>query len=335
MGDRDATTAVAHQQPAYLKRAVQHDTCYCGHHVHTVCRLGGGLDIKTGTYHIEEYVGRIPITNKAPELDLALRAAVRAGGAVLNMYRMGFEAPVEKSDGSPVTKADLESHRILVNSLAGTGHAILSEEDTAASMERLDADAVWIIDPLDGTSHFVNGTGEFTIMVALVRRRIPVLGVIFWPSQSTMFVAQRGSGAFRHTLEGWQQITVTKTSMLSECRAVGSKHHLTDTERQFINSLGMASFVSIGSSLKVGMISAGEAEVYVTMTDKMKEWDTAASHCIISEAGGRMTDMYGGDLTYNNRDVYHRHGILATNGEHIHRQILQRFADSGSCATTT
>jgi 3'(2'), 5'-bisphosphate nucleotidase len=92
----------------------------------------------------------------------------------------------------------------------------------------------------------------------------------------------------------------------------------------FIEKLGIKKFTSIGSSLKVGKISSGEAEAYITTTNKMKEWDSAASYCIINEAGGKMTDMLGNDLSYNNKIVNHKNGILATNGL-IHDKILEEF----------
>lgn len=267
---------------------------------------------------------------KAPELDIALRAAVRAGKAVLDIYRRSAAGEAgEKEDGSPITEADLASHHILTGELGRTGHAILSEEEDPAGRtggaDRSKSDTVWIIDPLDGTADFVDRTGEFTIMVALVRKKTPVVGVILWPLASTAFVAQRGLGAFRYSAGGWERISVTGITALPECRAVGSRHHLTGGEKAFIARLGVSSFTSIGSSLKACMVSAGEAEAYITTTDKMKEWDTAASHCIVTEAGGRMTDVRGEELTYNNRDVRHLHGILATNGA-VHERIVNELA---------
>ena len=100
----------------------------------------------------------------------------------------------------------------------------------------------------------------------------------------------------------WEKISVTKISEIPKCRTVGSRHHLSDREKIFIRKLGIEDFTSIGSSLKVGKISSGEAEAYITTTNKMKEWDSAASYCIISEAGGKMTDMLGNDITYNNKE---------------------------------
>lgn len=272
---------------------------------------------------------KIPISNRAPEIDIALKSVIKANKKVLDIYHKGSTKKAkEKKDGTPVTEADLASHQILTRELTQSKHLILSEEQTE-NTDRTNTDTIWIIDPLDGTSHFVNRTGEFTIMVSLVKEKIPILGVILWPLGNTVFVAQKGRGAFRYSKGIWENITVTKTAKLSKCKMVGSKHHLTQKEISFIKKLGVFNFISIGSSLKVGMISSGKADAYITTTDKMKEWDTAASHCIITEAGGKMTDVYGNKLTYNNNDLCHRHGILATNGI-LHEQIIKKFVASES-----
>ena len=161
-------------------------------------------------------------------------------------------------------------------------------------------------------------------MIALIKNKKPILGVISWPTEKTFFVAQKGSGAFRYSNNKWRKISVTTLTELSKCRVVGSRHHLSDKEKSFIKKLGIEDFTSIGSSLKVGKISSGEAEAYITTTNKMKEWDSAASYCIISEAGGKMTDMSGNEITYNNKEVFHQNGILVTNGL-IHDKIVEEF----------
>ncbi len=267
-------------------------------------------------------MNNIPISNKIPELDLAIKAAKEAGNTILKIYEKDFKT-FTKTDNSPVTDADLQSNKIIKEILSVTKHSILSEEDVD-DKNRLSNDMVWIIDPLDGTSDFIDKTGEFTVMIALIENQKPILGVIAWPTEKTLFVAQKNCGAFRYSDNKWEKISVTKISELPKCRTIGSRHHLSDKEKDFIEKIGIKDFTSIGSSLKVGKISSGQAEVYITTTNKMKEWDTAASHCIISEAGGKMTDMLGNELTYNNENVYHQNGILVTNGL-IHEKILREF----------
>ena len=264
----------------------------------------------------------IPISDKIPELDIAIKAAIEAGNAILEIYQKDYKTST-KNDNSPITDADLKSNEVIKEILSQTKHWILSEEDKD-DLDRLSQEIIWIVDPLDGTSDFIDKTGEFTVMISLIKNKKPILGVIGWPTENTLFVAQKGSGAFRFSNEKWEKISVTKISEVSKCRTVGSRHHLSDKEKSFIKKLGIEDFTSIGSSLKVGKISSGEAEAYITTTNKMKEWDSAASYCIISEAGGKMTDMLGNDITYNNKDVYHQNGILVTNGL-VHNKIVEEF----------
>jgi len=264
----------------------------------------------------------IPIADRFPELDIALQAVTEAGNVILEIYREKYETSTKK-DNSPITEADLKSNEVIKKILSKTDHQILSEEDKD-DLSRIHQDKIWIVDPLDGTSDFIDKTGEFTVMIALIKNKKPILGVIGWPTEKTIFAAQEGKGAFRFSENKWRKISVTKISELQNCRAVGSRHHLSDKEKLFIKKLGLKEFTSIGSSLKVGKISSGEAEAYITTTNKMKEWDSAASYCIISEAGGKMTDMFGNDITYNNKIVNHQNGILVTNGL-IHNNILKEF----------
>ena len=264
----------------------------------------------------------IPISDRIPELDIAIKAAIKAGNAILEIYQKDYKTST-KNDNSPITDADLKSNEVIKEILSQTKHWILSEEDKD-DLQRITQETIWIVDPLDGTSDFIDKTGEFTVMISLIKNKKPILGVIGGPTENTLFVAQKGSGAFRFSNEKWEKITVTKISKIPKCRTVGSRHHLSDKEKSFIKKLGIEDFTSIGSSLKVGKISSGEAEAYITTTNKMKEWDSAASYCIISEAGGKMTDMLGNDLTYNNKDVYHQNGILVTNGL-VHNKIIEEF----------
>ena len=267
-------------------------------------------------------MNNIPISNKIPELDIAIKAAQEASNVILKIYEKDYNT-YTKTDNSPVTDADLTSNKIINKVLSNTKYSILSEEDID-DQSRLSKDMIWIVDPLDGTSDFIDKTGEFTVMIALIKNKEPILGVIAWPTEKILFVAQKNCGAFRYSNDKWDKISVTKIENLSKCRTIGSRHHLSDKEKEFIKKIGIKDFSSIGSSLKVGKISSGEAEVYITTTDKMKEWDTAASYCIITEAGGKMTDMLGNELTYNNKNVYHQNGILVTNG-FIHNKIVNEF----------
>ncbi len=120
-------------------------------------------------------MNNIPISNKIPELDIAIKAAQEASNAILEIYQKGYNT-FTKTDDSPVTDADLKSNKIIKEILSITKHSILSEEDID-DQNRLSKDTIWIIDPLDGTSDFIDKTGEFTVMIALVQNKNQFLGL--------------------------------------------------------------------------------------------------------------------------------------------------------------
>ena len=267
-------------------------------------------------------ISELPFKSNLPELGKIIDGVVRAGEKVLEVYETDFSTE-KKDDDSPITQADIESNKILKEVLGQTGITILSEEDVD-DKKRLSDDKIWIIDPLDGTTDFVNRTGEFTIMVGLVEKQKSVLGLIYWPIKKKMYLAESGKGAFRHD-EEWEKIETTMMSEMQNCQALVSRHHLSEKEKKLLDEMEIAVVTSIGSSLKVTEIASGDAEIYLTTTNKMKQWDTCASNCIISEAGGKMTDMSGNDLVYNTEIVNHENGILVTNGL-IHQDALDAIS---------
>lgn len=141
----------------------------------------------------------IPISDKIPELDIAIKAAIEAGKAILEIYQKDYKTST-KNDNSPITDADLKSNEVIKKILSQTKHWILSEEDKD-DLRRLSQETIWIVDPLDGTSDFIDKTGEFTVMISLIKNKKPILGVIGWPTGKTLFAAQKGSGAFKFSNE--------------------------------------------------------------------------------------------------------------------------------------
>jgi len=162
----------------------------------------------------------IPIVDKIPELDVALQAVIEAGNEILKIYGENYETSI-KQDNSPVTEADLKSNEVINRILSKTDHQILSEEDKD-DQSRLLQEIIWIVDPLDGTSDFIDKTGEFTVMIALVKNKKPILGIIGWPVENTIFAAQEGKGAFRYSKNEWREISVTKISEIIQYDAAES-----------------------------------------------------------------------------------------------------------------
>ena len=249
-------------------------------------------------------------------------AIILAGEKIREIYETDFEVK-KKEDNSPITKADLESNKILRSTLEPSGIPILSEEDVD-DKTRLDSEKVWIVDPLDGTQDFVNKTGEFTILVGLVENHIPVMGLVYLPIKKILYLAEREMGAFCYDLQKWEQISVREVIDLKNCLALVSRHHLSGKEKEILDHLEITNTSTIGSTLKVMEISSGRADIYLTTTNKMSQWDTCASNCIISEAGGRMTDISGNELFYNTEAVKHENGLLVTNG-FVHEKAVSKI----------
>ena len=263
-----------------------------------------------------------PFPSKTPNLDDVMDAIIQAGEKVREIYDTDFEVD-KKDDNSPITKADLESNKILKSVLEKTRIPILSEEDVD-DKSRLASKKVWIVDPLDGTQDFVNRTGEFTILVGLVENHVPVMGLVYLPIKKILYFAEKGMGAFCYDLNKWEKISVRKVEEISSCLALVSRHHLSGKERKILDHLGITNTATVGSTLKVMEISSGRGDVYLTTTNKMNQWDTCASWCVISEAGGKMTDVSGKELVYNTEIVKHENGLLVTNG-FVHEMVISKI----------
>lgn len=256
-------------------------------------------------------------------ISLAIEASLLAGKEIMRIYDTQFSHDL-KEDKEPVTEADLASDKIIQRELSKSEFPVLSEE-SADHSDRLNQDKVWIIDPLDGTSDFVNKTGQFSVMIALVENHVPVLGVIYRPVTNEMYIAELGKGAFKRNKDKWEKLYVGNQKDIIKIRTFLSRHHLSEEEKSFLKVLGLSEFIQMGSAgLKIVSIAENKADLYFTMTDKIKQWDTAAGYCIIKEAGGKITDMNGDDLLYNTKDVYHKNGILVTNSL-IHERIVKEY----------
>ena len=265
---------------------------------------------------------KIPFSNPLPETNLAINSVIDAGKTVMKIYNQPFETKI-KSDNSPITEADIASNKIIQKIISTSDYPILSEE-TKDNKKRLEKETVWIIDPLDGTSDFINKTGEFTIMIGLVRKQVPILGIIYCPPQNTLYVAQQNQGSYQLAGEKWSKMSVSTISDLTKSRTVYSRHHSEESERLFFKYIKTKKLTKRGSSLKAIDVASGTSELYFTSTNKIKQWDTCASYCLVKEAGGNMTDVYGNDLNYNIDDVNHQNGIIVSNGL-VHEKVINSY----------
>jgi len=234
--------------------------------------------------------------------DALLPIVAGAGAAIMEVYGAAF-AVQRKDDNSPLTLADLESQRVIIEGLKRITPEvpILSEESaTAPWLQRQTWRELWVVDPLDGTREFVKRNGEFTVNVALVVEHEPLLGVVAAPAQGLTYWGAAGVGAF-NILKGGARRRIHTVAPQRPLRVVGSRSHASSETAAYLERLGPHVVTPMGSSLKFCLLAEGKAELYPRF-GATSEWDTAAGQAVLEAAGGHVTRMDGHRLRYNCRE---------------------------------
>ena len=254
-------------------------------------------------------------------LQYAINAAIEAGKAIMEVYTQPFEV-YTKDDDSPVTQADLRASNIIKEMLKPTGLPFVSEEDLPP--DRSQYNRYWLVDPLDGTAEFVNRNGEFTVNIALIDDKQPILGVIYAPVTDQLWYAdgghwtkdggQRTEDRGRRTEDKKSSVLSPQSLVLSPSSSVPrpftvlvSRSHRTPEVDAYINKVLRPAHPDLvidtqGSSLKFARLAEGSADVYVCYS-KTKEWDTAAADAILRAAGGKVLRISDGKpLEYSKKD---------------------------------
>jgi 3'(2'), 5'-bisphosphate nucleotidase len=242
------------------------------------------------------------LSDPAELLAEVIQVAVAAGEKILAVYNTDF-AVEHKADCSPLTAADLAAHQTILQGLKALTPEIpvLSEEaGEVAFEERRQWQRYWLVDPLDGTREFIKRNGEFTVNIALIEAHAPVLGVVYGPVRKVLYYACQGQGAYKKEAETAATLKVRpwKGGM---ALVVGSRSHAGEHLQAFLDNLGNYELVSMGSSLKICLVAEGKADVYPRF-GLTSEWDTAAAHCVVEEAGGKVVDLTGMPLRYNTQE---------------------------------
>jgi 3'(2'), 5'-bisphosphate nucleotidase len=263
------------------------------------------------------------------ELETAVALARQAGKIILDFYETGFEIEEKifaDNFSEPVTIADRAASKIIVESLAEIfpDDGILSEEEFD-DQQRLEKNRVWIIDPLDGTQGFVDKNGDFAVQIGLTEKGKSVLGVVFLPSENILYYAEKGSGAWLVENEQTsERMQVSGKTDFSQLNLATSRNHRSPGMSRVFESFSLKSETRRGSvGLKIGLITRQICDLYVHLSPRTKHWDTCAPEIILTEAGGNLTDLFGGKIIYNTADVHNYNGVLATNGGTTHERAVK------------
>jgi len=242
------------------------------------------------------------------ELNVVKQAAREAGDAILRIADEHYRKAAQQADRTVVTKADIEADNILQKHLrtAFPDYGWLSEE-TRDDPERLERERVWIVDPMDGTREFVMHVPEFVVSVGLAEKGEIVLGVILNPRSGDLFEAVRGEGTrlngqsvrCDHEPNGKPKVEVSRSDI---------EKNRFDGYQPYIELRPMGSI-----AYKLARLAAGKSDSTLSVTPK-NEWDIAAGVCLVTEAGGRVTDLAGKPHSFNEADTLLNGVIAATPG---------------------
>lgn len=264
------------------------------------------------------------------EIRVALELAREAGDAIMSFY----EGPVhieQKSDAGvdePVTQADRVANDLIVNRLKREfpEDGVLAEESVDTT-RRLAKTRVWMIDPMDGTNGFIDRNGDFAVQIGLAEDGECVVGVVYQPVSRVLYRAVKGGGTWieRPGAEP-ERAQVSVKRDLHTMRLAASRSHRSPRMDQVVKALEVKQEIRRGSvGVKVGLIVEQQSDLYVHLSPRTKQWDTCAPEIILTEAGGRLTDLFGGPLRYNAPEVQNRNGLVASNSV-AHKQILDALA---------
>ena len=239
---------------------------------------------------------------------------ISAGEAILDVYNASGEIEVEnKSDDSPVTKADHAAHLIIDAGLRKLSiqYPILSEEGGLPDFtERQNWQRYWLVDPLDGTKEFINKNGEFTVNIALIENDKPILGIVYVPVTGVIYYGlhlpnEKVSLSIKEQNATKERLSVATVNFDTDLVVVGSRRHGAEALDRLLEKIepqfSSTKLVSMGSSLKICAIAEGQAHWYPRLA-LTSEWDTAAAHAVLKGAGGEILDERLNTLAYNQKD---------------------------------
>ena len=271
-----------------------------------------------------------------PDLLSSMMAISReAGAAIMNIYREDdFEVDL-KDDNSPLTRADLAAHRIIVNGLEKLAPdiPILSEESEDIDYDiRSKWKRYFLVDPMDGTKEFINRNGEFTVNIALINDGIPVIGVVFVPVEDILYVGTQIDAPRAYLIISGQtrEIKSRTVDPGQPLTLVASRRHGGEAMTSFVANLTPhfpeIETTNMGSSLKLCLIASGEADIYPRLAPT-SEWDTAAAQAVVEAAGGAVLDLSLQPLRYNMKaDILNPHFLVLGDTSFDWSAILTRFS---------
>ncbi|WP_033916393.1 3'(2'),5'-bisphosphate nucleotidase CysQ family protein [Campylobacter sputorum] len=242
------------------------------------------------------------------ELNLAIKAAKLASQKIM-WYRQNGFSKYKKTDGSIVTDADIAANEIIVKILEQTGIDICSEEIDNTDKN---SDTFWLIDPLDGTSHFVKGENEFCILITLIKNNRPILGVIYLPMYDN-FMSCDGKEVYIND----ENLNKFRVDISPNIMLLGSQKERITTIKQDIIEKFKTEIIHIGSGIKFYKLALGNAGMFLRNRIS-HSWDIAAGDLMVNASGGIMVNSKTGELLKYNAPKLKNEPYIALSRENAH-----------------
>ncbi len=241
-------------------------------------------------------------------------------------------------DQDPVTLADLKVNELIIKRIKekykNINWSILSEESVkfANGCHDTDAEWLWILDPLDGTKDFIQGTENYAMQLALNYKQKPILGVVLIPERDELWISH-GDKLFCENRVGLRKkINISDNRNIKDMSLVTSKNHRNKVLKELIYKINFKKIIVMGSiGCKVASIIRGESDIYISLSlpgqSSPKDWDFASPEAILKAAGGAITTLDNKELKYNSKNFEHPGIIIASNNKNNHRSVCNQVKE--------
>lgn len=261
-----------------------------------------------------------------------IEIARSAGQLILDIYENKQYQAYTKSDQTPVTSADIAAHKLILKQLCELTPDIpvLSEEAADISLEeRCKWDRYWLVDPLDGTQEFIARSGDFATIIALIENNQPVMGVVYGPVSGVTYYAYKNKGAWKipDMDENIRINTLKHEDKTSSISIAISRRQDINRITNRMSSAWDYDLVPLGSAaLKACLVAEGAVDCYLRI-GPTGEWDTAATQCIVEEAGGRILSTQLEPLSYNERESFENPNFIVLGDEGLPWDKILKIKD--------
>ena len=261
------------------------------------------------------------------QVTTAVDLARKAGRVIMEIYHTEFEVAY-KGASDPVTEADKRANDLIVTGLHQQfPNDLIVAEESPPPDHIPNSRFVWYVDPLDGTKEFIARNGEFSVMIGLALDGHACLGVVYRPDKNIMYTGITDQQAWIEESNGNRTpLRTNATIRPPELSLVVSRSHRNSSIDQIKGFIGLDRELTSGSvGLKIGLIAAGKADIYVEPAPYTSVWDACAPEAILRGAGGRFTDLSGQPMFYNPMSLKNTRGIVGTNGA-CHDHVIQSIS---------